>query len=203
MGVTKIVEQNYLLGRTAATKTGIFINNSNKSSSCSLNYIDILGNNTKQNDLKYKSIDSLLQILQEFHVANNLTNISREIASFYVIKNDTYADLPSCIFTIKCFEIELWDKINSLISANKKETALVTILLELNENLNDIDRCNDFIIYSVKQNVNTDILLHILNALSPISQELSYWVKFVDFSCDFLIKQEGEETAKILLRVID
>lgn len=100
------------------------------------------------------------------------------------------------------FEVKLWNAVTSLLADNKQEKALLLLYSELIDQLKNIDNCNNFILYVSKFEMNSDLIVHILNALSPVRNLLTNWDEFVSLSTEKLIKQVGEPTAQILLKVI-
>lgn len=106
------------------------------------------------------------------------------------------------IITPDPFEIKLWLQINSLLINGKKQKALYTLYDKLIEQLQNPDKCNDFINHVMKYDLSSDVIVHILNALSPIKDKLSMWDDFVDFSTKELTTKVGAEKASRLLNVI-
>jgi len=96
-------------------------------------------------------------------------------------------------------------KIAPLLDSGSLEKALVDLYMTLNDEAHiykNYDNCNKFLKHLSSQILITDILVHVLNALSPIKQELSNWDEFVTLCKNFFIETEGEEKAKQLLNVI-
>ncbi len=102
-------------------------------------------------------------------------------------------------------EIELWNVVQTLLSEKKKSKGLLVLFSELGELCQlhkDFYTCNEFIKYAYDKIDDSDIIVHILNVLSPYRNHLSFWNEFASKSREVLIELRGEEAAKSLMQVI-
>lgn len=106
------------------------------------------------------------------------------------------------VITSEPFEIKLWGQISSLLTNGKKQKALYTLYDRLIEQLESPHKCDNFIIHVMKYDLSSDVIVHILNALSPIKNKLEAWESFVNFSTAELEKKVGPEKTSRLLNVI-
>lgn len=95
-----------------------------------------------------------------------------------------------------------WYKTNTLFLKNQ-EKGLVYLYETLIDNLHDIEYCDKFLKYSMKEPMRSDIIIHIHNALSPIKDKLSYWDKFIEHSTYLLKEQLTEKEALELIKIIN
>ena len=100
------------------------------------------------------------------------------------------------------FETKLWNEVNDLLEKNKLENALVHLYMELNHNIDNPDNLNNFLMYVMDKPLNSDVIVHILNAVSPRKLKLSNWDEFVSTSTSRLNELVGSELTQRLLKVI-
>jgi hypothetical protein len=88
------------------------------------------------------------------------------------------------------------------ISNASEEKSLVYLYESLVYEQKNPEFCDKFLIDVMKSPLTTNMVVHILNVLSPLKNDIPIWNDFVKMSHQFLIDQEGEENAKKLLKVI-
>lgn len=66
----------------------------------------------------------------------------------------------------------------------------------------DYKKCEEFLENIPEEYLNTDAIVHILNALSIHKNNIRNWSDFVILSEKILTEEHGEEIAKDLLKVI-
>lgn len=106
------------------------------------------------------------------------------------------------IFIEQSFETKVWHKVTSLLNENREESALVYLYETLNDELENITNCDSFLKISIGMQMTSDIIVHILNALSPIKSTLRNWEEFKVYSTELLESEVGKKTAKTLLNAI-
>ena len=103
------------------------------------------------------------------------------------------------------FTIELWEDVKILLDKGEKDSGnyllYKTLYEETFENEN-YDNCNEFMKFIIQKDINSILIVLILNILSPSKEEFPYWDEFVEKCTEKLIEQKGEEYAKDLLKVI-
>lgn len=100
------------------------------------------------------------------------------------------------------FEMRVWHNVTSLLNENREESALVYLYETLNDELGNITKCDSFLKISLGMQMTSDVIVHILNALSPIKSTLRNWEEFKAYSTGLLKREVGERTTKILLNAI-
>lgn len=115
--------------------------------------------------------------------------------SFPLLANERIISEPS-------FEVKVWKNITNLINETREEEALVYLYETLIDELENITNCDSFLKFSIGIEMNSDIIVHILNALSSIKAKLKHWEEFKLYSIGILEQNVGQETAKILLNAI-
>jgi len=103
------------------------------------------------------------------------------------------------------FSTDLWTEAKSLLDKGEKDSAHYLIFESLwNETFEkkNYKNCDEFIKYVIKEDIDSFMIVHILNVLSPKKEEFSYWNEFVEKCTEKLIEQTGEEYTKDLLKVI-
>lgn len=100
------------------------------------------------------------------------------------------------------FAEEIWTNMRVLLSENREEEALVYLYENLVDELENIEKCNSFLSYSIGMEMSSNIIVHIFNALSPIRSSLTKWDEFKNYAVDLLTKKVGEKNSKILLKAI-
>lgn len=75
--------------------------------------------------------------------------------------------------------IEIYKEYLRLLENRSSESSLVFLYMELNKILKDPIICDSFLLVVSNEILSTDAATHILNALSPIKDELKYWSLFV------------------------
>lgn len=96
----------------------------------------------------------------------------------------------------------LWDNVTSLFSKNKEESALYFLFKTLNDELLNPSNCDLFLAKLMVNRINSDVIVHVINALKPIKLKLKNWDSFVSHSSQLLIDELGEKNAKIILNAI-
>jgi hypothetical protein len=103
------------------------------------------------------------------------------------------------------FTIELWEDVNILLDKGERDSGYYllykTLYEETFENKN-YDNCNEFMKFIIQKDINSVLIVLILNILSPAKEKFSYWNEFVEKCTEKLIEQKGEAEAKQLLKVI-
>lgn len=100
------------------------------------------------------------------------------------------------------FEIKLWKTFTEMTYEGREGAALVYLFETLHDNLDNVERCNAFVKYSIRLQMNPDVIVHIFNALSPIKSKLKYWEEFTEYSIAILEKEVGKDITKLLLKTI-
>jgi hypothetical protein len=100
------------------------------------------------------------------------------------------------------FGAKVWQNVTALLSEDREEAALIYLYKSLVDELANTTACNTFLKISMDQTMSSDVIVHILNALSPIRFKLDYWKDFQQYAEKSLEKEVGTETAKQLLKVI-
>lgn len=100
------------------------------------------------------------------------------------------------------FETRVWQNVFSLLNENREESALVYLYETLNDELGNAANCDSFLRMSIGMPMTSDIIIHILNGLSPIKSTLKNWEEFKAYSKGLLYNEVGEQAAKILLNAI-
>lgn len=91
---------------------------------------------------------------------------------------------------------EFWAEVDGSLN---EEESLFKLYSTLNEELCNPKTCNNFLRFSIGRKMDSDQIVHILNALSPIKGRLRDWDAFVTYSTGLLINEVGELEAKVLL----
>lgn len=99
------------------------------------------------------------------------------------------------------FEIKLWNEVTDLLKNNREQRALYCLYYELNTHNNLLD-INNFLGHVLYEKLNSDVIVHILNSVSPHKSKLSNWDKFLEKSKLSLKNEVGDKIAKQLLNVI-
>ncbi len=90
---------------------------------------------------------------------------------------------------------------------NSEEFGLVTLFGALNDKLNDPEFCNNFLRLLVNDIIledapSTNVLVHVLNALSPIKDKIESWMTFQNLAHMTMVERIGEKEAAVLMRVV-
>ena len=108
---------------------------------------------------------------------------------------------------------EVWTKVKDLYNDEHvskecaEERALVYLYETLIDKLDQPEDCDDFLKEGIinmifkDEIMNSDVIVHTLNALRSIKDILKNWEIFEEFSYELLVKEHGEETAKRLLNI--
>lgn len=97
----------------------------------------------------------------------------------------------------------IFQKLNGYMSQDKEQQGLVYLYETLINELKNVENCNNFLIFAVTQKMNSDIIVHILNALSSIKLKLEHWTKFREYCLSLLTKEIGSEQTNILIKALD
>lgn len=127
-------------------------------------------------------------------------------------KHDAYMDSLDVnnIDTIPSAK-ELFDVIQALLEEDNnkdgyyKQEALRIILSELSSYFGreDYELCNDFLKLMYDKLDDTDVMFHILHALSWTKDELSFWEEFKTKCREVFIEKRGEDVANRLMKSIE
>lgn len=128
------------------------------------------------------------------------------IGSFHNLNSTSSLDVLSGLIENNEFSIVLWKKLEKLLNKNLFESALIEVYCSLkNEIVKSIFNCDNFIAYiqTVDENkLNSDLILHILNALSVVKDRLENWNNFYVFSEQYLKSHLDSEMVQILLDAV-
>jgi len=113
-----------------------------------------------------------------------------------------FTRLPQTNLNESSFEVNLWNAVISLLNKNKEQEALLHLFSTLNSELGNASNCDNFLQHAMNHELSSDLIVHIINALSPIKADLKNWGKFSDFSKTSLVNELGDATATRLLNVI-
>lgn len=81
--------------------------------------------------------------------------------------------------------------LNDYMSQDKEQQGLVYLYETLIDELENVESCNNFLTFALTQKMNSDIIVHIINALSPIKLKLTQWADFINYCIDLLTKEIG------------
>ncbi len=95
-----------------------------------------------------------------------------------------------------------WYKINTLLQKNEEE-ALVFILSNLVDHFKDLEYLDKFLKYGLKELMNPDVIVHIINTIHTIKDKLPHWDKFIEHSKILLLEQIREERTNRLIKIMD
>ncbi len=103
------------------------------------------------------------------------------------------------------FEVELWVRVINLIEEKFSDKAYAVLFDELLKKLksgsdSDIDDCNNFLEFLLDKQLDSNIIVHVLNVLSPIRDKLTNWDLFLKISEDLLTKIKGSKDANDLIK---
>ena len=99
-------------------------------------------------------------------------------------------------------EHEIWEGVNGLNASGEMQMGLIFLFRHLHESLNDYLYCDNFLNISLNKQLSSDEIVHVLNALSPIKDNLTNWQNFVIHCYELLKAKGGEKYANTLLKVI-
>ncbi len=85
---------------------------------------------------------------------------------------------------------------------SSSEGALVYLYETLIDELGNPRACDYFIKQCIGTKLNTDVIVHILNSLSPIKDSLPSWDKFKKHCYETLEKEIGKQQAENLIQVV-
>ena len=91
------------------------------------------------------------------------------------------------------FEVTLWNEMSEMIDNKNYDQAYVFLYNQLRvEVLNkNYDNCDNFLRYAIDKELDTNMIVHILNVLSVVKSELNFWNDFVEKITTILIEREG------------
>jgi hypothetical protein len=89
---------------------------------------------------------------------------------------------------IDSFEKALWLSVSKLIAKGKEEQALVLLYESLIEQSDNPENCDKFLKHLMNHELSSDVIVHVLNSLSPIRNKLVNWEPFVKYSFDTMGK---------------
>jgi len=98
------------------------------------------------------------------------------------------------------FEAFLWERVNWLLHTNQETAALVYLYESLIDELSSPEKCDDFLKVSIGMPMNTDVAVHILNALYPARFKLKHWNDFRRHASIILKGGMAEEKAELILK---
>lgn len=102
-------------------------------------------------------------------------------------------------------EPDLLVNVIDLYKQNQPSSGLVHLYSTLLHSLEYIEHCNSFLKNVIEQTfnsdfkLNSDIIVHIINALYPIKSNLSNWDKSISYFKLLLIEEIGEEQTALIL----
>jgi len=105
------------------------------------------------------------------------------------------------LFINKNFASELWANISKELETNE-ENGLVMLYSSLLDELKNPIHCDEFLKHVMQYELNSDIIVHILNPVSFIRTKLSNWDGFVTFANKELRKELSAKEVDLILRVI-
>jgi hypothetical protein len=115
----------------------------------------------------------------------------------------TYVEAPKVIdekiLIADSFAKKTWQNTLALYSENREEAALAFLYESLHDEIENFSNCDSFLGTSLEMAMNSDVIVHILNALSPIKSKLQNWDEFTLVSFESLKREVGADTAKILM----
>ena len=82
------------------------------------------------------------------------------------------------------------------------ECTLYLLFKTLNNELNNSENCDAFLSKLLGKKINSDVIVHVINALKPINEKLTNWKSFIKYSSNLLIEELGEKDANIILKAI-
>ena len=97
----------------------------------------------------------------------------------------------------------IFQTLNNYFNQNREHEALVYLFETLIDELPNIENCNNFLIFGMSQKMNSDVIVHILNALSPIKLKLTQWAQFREYCLNLLIQEVGTDQAFVLISALD
>lgn len=103
------------------------------------------------------------------------------------------------------FEIKLWNEVQIALNQGNEQGGLYLLFETLHRELwtlKNYNNCNRFLILISSAKLSSDVIVHVLNVLSPKKEELKFWNEFVAISKKRLEETQGEEIAKQLMSVI-
>lgn len=100
------------------------------------------------------------------------------------------------------FAERIWKNTNILLDENKEQEALVFLYSSLIDELKNTASCEAFLRLCIQKTINSDVIIHTINALYSIKSKLESWTNFIDHSRELLYKEVGPKEAKILLKQI-
>jgi hypothetical protein len=93
---------------------------------------------------------------------------------------------------------DLWCKIKELT----EEKSLVQLFLTLIDNHENILWCDEFLGFLLTKELTTDEVVHTLNALGPIKNQLENWCGFREYGFDIIRKKYDSDTAEKMIKFI-
>ena len=132
--------------------------------------------------------------IDDFTITNGLSHLTiseQMVRSMFPVK-------------IESFEDKLWRTFSQELKIGSKDFAYAYLFEELRLQVKNrgYKNCNNFLVVLMQENLDSHTIVHVLNVLSPIKNDLYFWTDFLSLSKDRLVELKGQLEANILLKVI-